>query len=107
MSKRIMEVREENEAIMKTNDLGEDIGRYKESIEQILHNNLQIYSERQLLPFMRSFFSRKKASDLPPGHGTKLLLQGIKELSQGSSQGREMNTLHIKKILRNNLEEFM
>jgi len=40
MSKRIMDVREENEAILKTNDLGGDIDRYKESIEQILQNNL-------------------------------------------------------------------
>lgn len=55
---------------------------------------------------MRSFFSRKKASELPTGHGTKMLLRGLKEQSQGS-QGREMNTLIVKKILRNNLDEFL
>ena len=79
MSKRIMNIREENEAILRTNDLGEDIEKYQESIDQIIQNNLYMYSEKQLLPFMRSFFSRKKAMELPAGHGTKLLLQGLKE----------------------------
>jgi len=57
MSKRILELKNENQLEININDLGDNLQKYQINVDMIINKNLELYAQRQFLPFMRSLFA--------------------------------------------------
>jgi len=60
MSKRILELKNENQMEININDLGDNLQKYQINVDMIINKNLELYAQRQFLPFMRSLFASRK-----------------------------------------------
>ena len=83
MSKKILELRNENDEGVGIFEQTETIQKLESNICHVLNKNQEMYSQKQLLPSMLSHFASKMARDTPPGGGSNLLA-AIGELSAKS-----------------------
>jgi hypothetical protein len=73
MAKRILELKNQNHAIMLLHDNSSNFQKFQNNIELLISKNLEFYAQRQTLQFMRSLQAMRRASEIPQGTGTKIL----------------------------------
>mmetsp|Transcript_23582 Transcript_23582/g.36279 ORF Transcript_23582/g.36279 Transcript_23582/m.36279 type:complete len:176 (-) Transcript_23582:3796-4323(-) len=102
MSKRILELRNENMVEIQTADFSSNLQKLKKNILLIRTRNQDSYASRQLLPFLRSLFAERQDEEM--NASTQILKE---RFSFQSIPQVDMTAISARRFLRNKFEAFV